>query len=94
MISAVPGSSAGSRRPVSRFKVWHGECQTEAEAEIYEGDDEIDVGDQILFVYYAGDCDSGADQVDPVEGHPERYVATRKGSPDYYYIQKEAYGSK
>lgn len=71
-----------------RYKVWHAECDSESEAEIYKGDDENEVADKILFVYYAGDCDSGADQVDEDEGRPGRFIATRKGSPDYFYIER------
>jgi hypothetical protein len=52
----------------------------EVEAETVE-----EAAKSLLFVYYAGDCDHGADKVEEIG--PGLWEATRKGSPDYFHIK-------
>lgn len=68
------------------FRMWHAECETEAEGEVVKAKTAQEAAKHLLFRYYEGDCDSGADRL---EEDGARWVAFRKGSPDYFYITKE-----
>jgi hypothetical protein len=66
--------------------MWHAECQTPDEGDVVEAETAQEAAKSLLFVYYAGDCDSGADRLE-VEG--DHWLAFRKDSPDYFHIKKE-----
>jgi hypothetical protein len=71
-----------------KFRAWHGECQTFAEGDTIEAETAAEAAKKLVFVYYAGDCDRGADTVRAVP-EQDRWIATRKNSPDYYFITQE-----
>lgn len=69
-----------------KFAIWHAECQDRAEADIVEADSATAAAKTCLFVYYAGDCDHGADRVE--QETPTSWLAFRKGSPDYFHVEQ------
>lgn len=71
---------------MKRFRMWHAECASEAEGDVVEAETVEDAAKTLVFVYYAGDCDKGADKVWEAK---DRWTATREGSPDYFYIKEE-----
>jgi hypothetical protein len=71
---------------MQKFRMWHAECETEAEGEVVEAETAQGAAKRLLFRYYEGDCDHGADRV---EEDGVCWLAFRKGSPDYFHIKKE-----
>jgi len=70
------------------YKIWHGECESHAEAEIVVAETPMAAMKNTVFRYYAGDCDCGATKIEGARksGH---LIATREGSPDYFFIEKQ-----
>jgi len=74
------------------YKIWHGECDTYDEAEEVTAASVEEAAKGILFRYYEGDCDHGASEIKAAPG--DRWVAMRKGSPDYFFIELQDKGNQ
>ncbi len=74
------------------YRIWHGECQTYDEAVEVTVVSVEEAAKGILFVYYTGDCDHGASAIKQVPG--DRWIATREGSPDYFFIELQDKGNQ
>jgi hypothetical protein len=72
---------------MATFKIWHGEFSSRADANTQEAAAVEAVAATALFRYYEGDCDTGADCVKKVA--EDMWIASRKNSPDYFFIVKE-----
>ena len=73
------------------YHIWHGECQTYDEAAEVTAVSVQVAAQELLFLHGTGDCDYGATEITQIPG--DRWIATREGSPDYFFIELQDKGN-
>jgi hypothetical protein len=67
--------------------IWICEHPETGQIEEIEARTPQEAAESLLFVYYEGDCDQGADKVEEIL--LGIWQATRKGSPDYFHLKEK-----